>query len=142
MDGHQSYDDRQEAASMTITTVPALEHRNEVHLIGRVSRDPTLARLPSGDLVVNVQVVVERPRPPAGRGRRQKVDTLSCAAWEAGLQRTVMRWCKNDIVEVRGALHRRFWRGDGVPQSRYEVELSEARRLYHPPPPPEEVNAD
>lgn len=118
---------------MTTTTVPALEHRNEIHLVGRVSKDPIQTRLPSGDLVVNVRVVVERPRPPAGRGRRQNSDTLSCAAWTNDLQRTVMRWCADDVVEVRGALHRRFWRGDGVPQSRYEVELTEARRLYHPP---------
>ncbi|HEU4543979.1 MAG TPA: single-stranded DNA-binding protein [Jiangellaceae bacterium] len=118
---------------MTTTTIPVLQHRNEVHLIGRVSGDPVQARLPSGDLVVNVRVVVERPRPPAGRGRRQKVDTLSCAAWTTVLRRAVMRWCSDDVVEVKGALHRRFWRGDGVPQSRYEVELTEARRLYRPP---------
>jgi single-strand DNA-binding protein len=139
MEGHQPYNDRQEAATMT-TTVPALEHCNEVHLVGRVSKDPVQTRLPSGDLVVNVRVVVERPRPPAGRGRRQKVDTLSCAAWTSELRRAVMRWCADDIVEVQGSLHRRFWRGDGVPQSRYEVELTEARRLYHPPVPPEEAD--
>ena len=118
---------------MTTTTIPVLEHRNEVHLIGRVSGDPTQTNLPSGDMVVTVRVVVERPRPPAGYGRRQRNDALSCAAWAADLRRAVMRWCSNDIVEVRGALHRRFWRGDGVPQSKYEIELTEARRLYRPP---------
>jgi single-strand DNA-binding protein len=133
MDGNQPIDVARRTASMTTTTTPALEHHNEVYLIGRVSGDPLQTQLPSGDFVVTVRIVVERPRPPAGRGRRQKVDTLLCAAWKSDLRRTVMRWCSQDIVEVRGALHRRFWKGDGVPQSRYEVELSEARRLYRPP---------
>ena len=118
---------------MTTTTVPVLEHRNDVHLIGRVSGDPMRNQLPSGDIVVNVLVVVERPRPAAGRGRRQKNDALLCAAWKGDLQRVVMRWCSDDIVEIRGALHRRFFRGNEGPQSRYEIELTEARRLYSPP---------
>lgn len=114
-------------------SVPVFEHRNEVHLIGRVCADPVLSRLPSGDFVASVRLVVERPRPPAGRGRRQKADTLSCAAWQADLRLTVLRWCPEDIVEVQGALHRRFWRAAGGPQSRYEIEVVEARRIYRPP---------
>lgn len=114
-------------------TTPALEHRNEVHVVGRVAADPVLNRLPSGDFVATVRLVVERPRPPAGRSRRPRVDALACAAWGAGVRRTVMRWCADDIVEVKGALHRRFWRGDAGPQSRYEIELAEARRLYRAP---------
>ena len=85
---------------MSPEPVPILEHRNEVHLVGRVSADPVLLTLPSGDSVVSVRLVVERARPPAG-----------------------------DVVEVDGSLRRRFWRAEGVPQSRYEVELSGARRL-------------
>ncbi len=118
---------------MTDASVPTFEHRNDVHLIGRVSGEPRLTTLPSGDLVAAVRLVVERPRPPAGRGRRSKVDTLTCAAWTANMRRTVMRWSSEDIVEVNGSLHRRFWRADGVPQSRYEVALTQARRLYRPP---------
>ena len=58
-----------------------------------------------------------------------------------------MRWCKDDIVEVRGALHRRFYRRGEGPQSRYEIELTEARRLYSPPveepePPDDEPDVD
>jgi single-strand DNA-binding protein len=112
-----------------VEPVPVLEHRNEIHLIGRVSADPVLLTLPSGDTVVTARLVVERPRPPAGRGRAQHVDTLACAAWVPALRRTVLRWNPGDIVEVDGCLRRRFWRAEGVPQSRYEVELIAARRL-------------
>lgn len=114
---------------MTVAAVPVLEHRNEVRLVGRVSADPVQTRLPSNDFVVSVRLVVDRPRPPAGRGRRQSADTLSCAAWTRELRRCVTRWSAGDIVEVEGALRRRFWRADGVPQSRYEIELTSARRL-------------
>jgi single-strand DNA-binding protein len=113
--------------------VPILEHRNEVHLVGRVSADPVLLTLPSGDSVVSVRLVVERPRPPAGHGRRQQVDTLACAGWIPALRRTLLRWGPGDVVEVDGSLRRRFWRAEGVPQSRYEVELSVARRLARAP---------
>lgn len=118
---------------MTAGSTPVLEHRNEILLVGRVAADPVLTRLPSGDFVATVRLVVERPRPPAGRGTRRRVDALACAAWGADVRRAVMRWCADDIVEVKGALHRRFWRGDGVPQSRYEIQLAEARRLFRPP---------
>lgn len=118
---------------MTAGSTPVLEHRNEVRLVGRISADPVLTKLPSGDLVATVRLVVERPRPAAGRGSRRQVDALACAAWDADVRREVMRWCADDIVEVKGALHRRFWRGDGVPHSRYEIQLTEARRLYRPP---------
>ncbi len=114
---------------MTVEPVPILEHRNEVRLVGRVSADPVPATLPSGDSVVTVRLVVERPRPPAGRGRRRQVDTLACAAWTSTLRRTVLRWSSGDVVEVEGALRRRFWRAEGTPQSRYEVELVAGRRL-------------
>lgn len=120
---------------MTVEPVPVLEHRNEVRLVGRVSAEPVLAILPSGDNVVTVRVVVERERPPAGRGDRRQVDTLACAAWPATLRRTVLRWSTGDVVEVGGALRRRFWRAEGVPQSRYEIELRTARRLARNPAP-------
>jgi single-strand DNA-binding protein len=114
-----------------VTTPPLAspEHRNEVHLVGRVAAEPVATELPSGDLVVTVRLVVERPRPPAGRGARTRVDTLACAAWTAALRRAVSRWSEGDVVEVSGALRRRFWRASGTPQSRYEIELCAARRL-------------
>ena len=42
-------------------SVPALEPVNEVHLVGRVSAEPVPVVLPSGESVVTVRVVVDRP---------------------------------------------------------------------------------
>jgi single-strand DNA-binding protein len=106
-----------------------IEHRNEVRLVGRVSGDPTITELPSGDVVVTVRLVVERPPLQIVRPRAQKVDTLACAAWKARVRHAVAEWSSGDIVEVEGALRRRFWQGAGGAQSRYEVELVAARRL-------------
>ncbi|HSK25864.1 MAG TPA: single-stranded DNA-binding protein [Jiangellales bacterium] len=118
-------------------SVADLEHRNEVQLVGRVAADPVETELPSGDRVVAVRLVVRRPEDANGRRRRAAtagplrpaVDTLECSAWPAGLRRTVKRWEAGDVVEVSGALRRRFWRAAGGPQSRYEVELTAARRV-------------
>lgn len=100
---------------------------NEVRLVGRVSGEPEERELPSGDRLRAFTVVVDRDRPrttPSGRTVRS--DALECVAWSAGVQRTVAGWQPGDVVEVTGALRRRFWRGGG---SRYEVEVLRAKRL-------------
>jgi len=40
-----------------------------------------------------------------------------------------LKWRAGDIIEIDGALRRRFWRTPGGPVSRYEVEVRKARRL-------------
>ncbi|NED98325.1 single-stranded DNA-binding protein [Phytoactinopolyspora alkaliphila] len=106
-----------------------IEHRNEIRLVGRVAAEPSVSVLPSGDEVVTARLVVERPPFPAGRGRRAPVDTLVCSAWGQPMRRQLRMWLPDDVVEVTGALRRRFWRtGDG-PRSRYEIEVDTAVRL-------------
>lgn len=102
---------------------------NEVHLIGRVVRDPEVIVLPSGDELVKAKITVPRPRPPAGRGLRANPDQVVCAAWELSLRRSVRVWCKGDVVEVKGALRSRVWRRDGGVQILYEIELAEVATL-------------
>jgi single-strand DNA-binding protein len=126
---------------MTTATMPILEHRNEVSLVGRVSAEPTVVVLPSGDELVTARLVVERPRPPAGHGRRRGVDTVMCVAWTGPLRRRLRVWCPGDVVEVTGALRRRFWRGRAGKQSRYEIEVMTAERLFRSPPAPGERRA-
>lgn len=100
---------------------------NEVRLRGRLSADPEERTLPSGDVVVSFRVVVDRV--PARTDRRgASVDTLDCAAFRAGVRRTVLRWEKGDVVEVAGALHRRFYAAGGARLSRHEVEVGSAAR--------------
>jgi single-strand DNA-binding protein len=106
------------------------ESANEVRLRGRLAATPRLRELPSGDTVWNLRVVVERPPLPAGQDRpRQRVDSLECAVWSGRLKSQVAKWDAGDIVEVSGALRRRFFRAGGATASRVEVELSSGRRL-------------
>lgn len=97
---------------------------NEVRLRGRLSGDPEERELPSGDMVVVLRLVVDRPE-----GARASHDTLDCAAYAAGVRRKLLRWGHGDVVEVTGALHRRFFRAGAVPVSRYEVEVGAATRV-------------
>lgn len=107
----------------------AVEHSNEVHLVGRLAAPPVPRELPSGDLVVTFRLVVARDRTArAVAARAATVDTIECAAWTKAAQRSVRAWEPGDAVEVRGALRRRFWRSAGGPSSRTEVEVSSARR--------------
>lgn len=97
---------------------------NEVRLRGRLSGDPEERELPSGDLVVVLRLVVDRPA-----GARASHDTLDCAAYAAPVRRKLLRWQHGDVVELTGALHRRFSRAGAAPVSRYEVEVATAARV-------------
>ena len=99
------------------------ETANEVRLVGRVSQPPEERELPSGDVIWTFRVVVPRPR---GSGRTT-VDALECAAWTARARRSVAGWRAGDVVEVSGAMRRRFFRGVGGPASRVEVEMASGR---------------
>ncbi len=104
----------------------AQESINEVRLLGRVSLDPEERTLPSGDRLWTFRLVVTRP---AGdpTARRASVDALECAVWGGRPRRSVASWRAGDIVEVQGALRRRFFRHAGGTASRFEVEVSSAR---------------
>ncbi|MEP7034880.1 MAG: single-stranded DNA-binding protein [Dermatophilaceae bacterium] len=103
---------------------------NEVIVSGRVSGPPEQRELPSGDTVVQLRVVVARSesRPKAGRAGAT-VDTIDVACWTKALQRKAVRLKPGDLVEVHGALRRRFWRSVAGPASRYEVEATAVDRL-------------
>jgi single-strand DNA-binding protein len=108
-----------------------MEHtaRNEVLLLGRLSVAPEERDLPSGDVIVTFRVVVDRP--PTRKGEpasRVTIDTLDCVARTAAVRRTVQSWEPGDVVEAEGSLRRRFFRGAGGLGSRYEVEVTRAKR--------------
>jgi single-strand DNA-binding protein len=100
---------------------------NEVRLVGRLAADPQLRELPSGDTVWNLRVVVERVVPAGKEKPRQRVDSLECAVWSGRLKKQVAKWEAGAIVEVSGALRRRFFRSGGATASRVEVELTGGR---------------
>lgn len=116
---------------------------NEVVLVGRVSATPQRRELPSGDQLVTLRVVVDRP--PASRTRksltqqattgtdRRAVDVIDVACWTRRVQRTAARLEARDVIRVEGALRRRFFATAGSRASRYEVEATRMVRLSRPP---------
>ncbi len=109
--------------------------RNEVALRGRLAAPAEERELPSGDHIAILRLVVPR-EPRSGRRRavvdgvrRATVDTIDVVCWTAGTRRTAMRLSADDLVEVEGALRRRFFGGPAGRQSRYEVEASALRRV-------------
>jgi single-strand DNA-binding protein len=109
---------------------PDVEAVNEVHLVGRVAAAATSRTLPSGDTVTILRLVIDRP-PPSRRSppRAPMTDTVDCALWTARLRQRASSLAPGAIVEVEGALRRRFWRSGAVAVSRYEIEVATLRRL-------------
>ena len=112
----------------------AEQSQNVVRIVGRLGVGLRELVLPSGDPVVSFHVVVSRPpRSPREHERRPReptVDTLACAAWTSRARRTVTGATPGDLLEVEGALRRRFRRSTGgSPVSFYEIEVSRMRRL-------------
>jgi|SoimicmetaTmtLPC_FD_contig_61_1096234_length_739_multi_1_in_0_out_0_2 single-strand DNA-binding protein len=98
---------------------------NDIRLVGRVSADPRERELPSGDIVTQLRLVV--PRDTSG-GAPVRFDTIDVACWTARTRRTAGRIRQGDVVEIQGALRRRFFRAGGVTGSRYEVEAGRVAR--------------
>ena len=102
---------------------------NRVSLTGRLSSQPLERDLPSGDRVVTFRLVVPRERTPMTAGSKQSSDWLDCAVWAGRVRRAACRWQVGDLVELEGALRRRFFRtGEGT-STRVEVEVLGGRRL-------------
>ncbi|GAW49329.1 MULTISPECIES: single-stranded DNA-binding protein [unclassified Nocardioides] len=118
------------AAQKTRSTVKSSagadrETANEVRLVGRLSQAPEERVLPSGDALWTFRVVVGRTE--AAARARQSVDALECVAWSGRARRSVSSWSLGDVVEVSGALRRRFFRTGGSVASRVEVEMASGR---------------
>lgn len=109
---------------MTTAPPPA---RNEVVLHGRVTSPAEVRDLPSGDRLVTLRVVVDRP--PGPEGSRRVVDTIDVACWSARTQRGALALKPGVFVEVEGSLRRRFFGAGGGRASRYEVEAHRLVRL-------------
>lgn len=104
----------------------AVIDRNDVVLRGRLSAPAELRTLPSGDTLITFRLVVRRPEP---RARGQSVDVLTCISYDRALQRRVVVWQPGEVVEVEGALQRRFWRTGTGTASVCEVNCRRGRKV-------------
>lgn len=103
---------------------------NVVTLRGRLSSEPAVRDLPSGDAVLTFRVVVRRGRDsPMTRGSRQVSDWVDCAVWGGRVRTSAGGWHLGDEVELRGALRRRFYRTPAGSATRVEVEVLAGKRL-------------
>jgi single-strand DNA-binding protein len=126
-------------ASRNVTTAApdAAVSRNEILLVGRLSGEVTDRELPSGDVLTSWRLVVDRgpdaPAAPEGR-TLPSIDTIDCSTHRRQVQRRAAGWVAGDVLEIKGALRRRFWRGPHGLASRYEVEAVTARRVVRAAP--------
>jgi single-strand DNA-binding protein len=102
--------------------------RNEVALVGRLSDIPEERVLPSGDVVWTFRLVVPRPE-CARRNSRTTVDVVPCAVWGGRVRASVRTWRAGDVVEVEGALRRRFFKAAGSAASVMEIEVASGRMV-------------
>jgi len=101
---------------------------NDVHLVGRLSAPAQERTLPSDAVMCTFAVTVDRL--DSDLSSRQRVDVLSCVAWSARVRRHALNWSQGDVVEIHGALRKRFFRTPGgATASRVEMEVASARRL-------------
>jgi single-strand DNA-binding protein len=106
-----------------------VETANLVRLRGKVSTAPEERELPSGTRIVTLRLSVGREPTPMTSGSKQTADWVDCSAWGPKTRRTVAAWQAGDVVEVEGALRRRFSRGEAGTSTRLEVEVLSARRV-------------
>jgi single-strand DNA-binding protein len=107
---------------------------NVVRLRGKVSTAPEERELPSGTRIVTLRLSIGRQPSPMTSGSRQTTDWVDCSAWGGKVRRTVTGWQTGDVVEVEGALRRRFSRSEAGTSTRLEVEVLGARRLRRAEP--------
>jgi len=101
---------------------------NEVHLVGRLSALAELRTLPSEAVMCTFLLIIDRL--DTDLRSRQRVDVLSCVAWTPRLRRQASTWVPGDVIEIKGALRKRFFRtAAGATGSRVEVEVGSARRI-------------
>ena len=97
---------------------------NVVVLAGRLSDEPEVKVMPSGDQVTRFRLHV----PEAGK----RVLPLPVSAWDRTVRRVCERLEKGDEILVRGHLIRRFFRDGGGGRSVTEVIASEVKKLEKP----------
>ncbi|WP_082802122.1 single-stranded DNA-binding protein [Herbidospora cretacea] len=104
-----------------MVSVPA--HHNEVILVGRLSKAAESRLLPSGAELTQWRLAVRRPVPENAKGR---ADAIECVTYDPQVRDALAGLTVDDVIEVQGALRRRWWRGG----SAFEVEALSVRLAH------------
>ena len=99
-------------------------HRNDVSLVGEISQAPQERMLATGAEIVTFRVDVASGDEDAG-GR----DSFECTVRAARTRRAALAWDVGDVVEVNGAVRRRFYRVGGSSRPFVVIEADRARRV-------------
>lgn len=103
---------------------PEPDHRNEILVAGRITAEPFVRELPSGDRLATWRICVARPSDSRYGGRR--ADSVTCTSFDRDLQERIRLWRLGDVVRMTGELRRRTWRGHEGVRSVCEVEARTA----------------
>lgn len=80
---------------------------NRVVLVGRMTRDPKLRRMPQGDAVTTFTLAVNRNF--TSKDEQQQADFINCIVWRK-LAENVERYCsKGSLVGVEGRIQTRSY---------------------------------
>lgn len=102
---------------------------SSVRVIGRLGSTVHDRELPSGDVVSTFTIVVDRREGSRPSSSRTRVDAIPCQAFRSTLRSRVARLEPGTLIEVEGALRRRFWRSASGLGSALEVDVSQLRKV-------------
>jgi single-strand DNA-binding protein len=102
----------------------SLRHRNEVVLVGELQEAPSERTLQTGEDIVTFRLAVARDPQSDGGGR----DSFECTGRAPRLRRAAHAWDVGDLIEVGGALRRRFYRAGAGSRPFLVVEVDRATR--------------
>lgn len=92
---------------------------NKSILIGRLTRDPELKYIPSGDAVANFTLAVDRPF--ANKAGEKEADFIPIVVWKKQAENCAKYLTKGSQVAIDGRIQVRSWEKDGKRQYMTEV---------------------
>ncbi|WP_157036249.1 single-stranded DNA-binding protein [Streptomonospora alba] len=106
-------------------------HRNEVVVAGRITAEPYVRELASGDRLTTWRVSIARA--PAQQRPNQSADPITCVSFQKAIEERTREWRLGDVVQISGVLRRRFWRSPKGAASVVEIEARTVQRISRRP---------
>lgn len=109
---------------------------NKSILIGRLTRDPELKYIPSGEAVANFTLAVDRPF--ANKAGEKEADFIPIVVWKKQAENCAKYLTKGSQVAIDGRIQVRSWEKDGKRQYMTEVVAERVEFLSKSQKAPEE----